>query len=144
DWPVMLRSGDGRARVRPWWNDPTVALLSFIDQGVVPPSTAIRVWLCELKARGFSAVRTGAVTDHGTDLLARQGFEVLQTLSLLDLSMIGWHAPDAPTTRTRRVRVRERDAAAEVDLAAFGPAWAIDRRGLDETCDATPTFRARV
>jgi ribosomal protein S18 acetylase RimI-like enzyme len=119
-------------------------MLAFIDQGVVPSSTAIRVWLSELKARGFASVRTGAVSDSGADLLTRQGFVVLQTLHLLDMSLVGWHPSETPTVRTRRMRERERDAAARVDLAAFGEAWAIDRRGIDETCEATPAFRARV
>jgi len=144
DWPVLLRSGDGRARVRPWWQDPTVAQLTFIDQGVVPSSTAIRVWLSEMKARGFVSVRTGAVTDAGADLLGRQGFDVLQTLCLLDLSLVAWRPGPAIHAHTRRLRMRDRDDAASVDLAAFGPAWAIDRQGIDETCEATPAFRARA
>src|SRR3954452_18352815 len=124
DWPVLLRSGDGRARVRPWWQDPTVAQLTFIDQGAVPSSTAIRVWLSEMKARGFVSVRTGAVTDAGADLLGRQGFDVLQTLHLLDVSLIQWRGDPMTEAHPRRLRTRDRDAAAAVDLAAFTPAWA--------------------
>lgn len=143
----MLRSGDGRARVRPWWNDPTIAQLTFIDHGVVPTSTVVRVWLGELRARGFSGVRTGAITDAGADSLQRLGFTTLQTLHLLDLSLIGWRPPTMPTglpMRTRKLRVREVDDAARTDLAAFTDAWAIDRDGIDETCAATPTHRARA
>lgn len=156
----MLRSGDGRARVRPWSYDPSVAQLTFIDHGVVPSSPVLQVWLGEMRAHGFSSVRTGAVTDAGADVLHRQGFTTLQTLSLLDLSLIGWRPPRStrgPSTgadvaslarsgaiRSRRLRVRERDAAAAVDIAAFGAQWAIDRIGIDETCSATPTHRART
>ncbi|HEY4332155.1 MAG TPA: GNAT family N-acetyltransferase [Ilumatobacteraceae bacterium] len=148
-WPVTLRSGDGRARVRPWWVDPSVAQLTFIDHGVVPTSTALRVWLSELRARGFTSVRTGAVTDAGCDGLTRQGFEVLQRLRLLDMSLIGWRPPTRsgsrlPKVPTRRLRVRERPAAAVVDRAAFGDAWAIDVSGIGETCTATPSHRART
>jgi len=121
-----------------------VAQLTFIDQGIVPSSTAIRVWLSEMKARGFVAVRTGAVTDAGADLLGRQGFEVLQTLCLLDLSLVQWRPDASVETHTRRLRGRDRDTAAAVDLAALTPAWAIDRQGIDETCEATPAFRARA
>ena len=98
DWPVVLRGGDGRARVRPWWSDPHVAHLTFIDHGVVPSSTSVRVWMSDLRHRGFTAVRTGAVTDAGADVLTRQGFEVAQTLRLLDLSLIGWMPPDRRTS----------------------------------------------
>ncbi|MCU1366733.1 MAG: acetyltransferase [Ilumatobacteraceae bacterium] len=146
-WPIVLRSGDGRARVRPWWNDPTVAQLTFIDHGVVPSSTILRVWLSELRSRGFAAVRTGAVTDAGADMLQRQGFAVLQTLHLLDLSLIGWRpaasSGDRPP-RSRRLRTREFEAAAAVDLAAFTNVWAIDTDGIIETCSATPAHRART
>ena len=146
-WPIVLRSGDGRARVRPWWIDPTIAQLTFIDHGVVPSSTILRVWLSELRARGFGAVRTGAVTDAGSDMLQRQGFSVLQTLHLLDLSLIGWRpsaASSGQPRRSRRLRPREFDAAAAVDLAAFTNAWAIDTDGIIETCSATPAHRART
>ena len=141
----MLRGADGRARVRPWWNDPTVAQVTFIDQGNVPSSTALRVWLGDLRSHGFSSVRTGAVTDAGADTLRRQGFETLQTLRLLDLSLIGWRPPaHASVSRTRRLREGERPAAADVDRAAFGDRWAIDVDGIDETCAATPAHRART
>lgn len=146
-WPIVLRSGDGRARVRPWWNDPTVAQLTFIDHGVVPSSTVLRVWLSEMRARGFTAVRTGAVTDAGADMLHRQGFTTLQTLNLLDLSLIGWRPPAVPAgvlRRSRRLRTREFGSAAAVDLAAFTNVWAIDRDGIEETCAATPSHRPRT
>lgn len=140
----MLRSGDGRARVRPWWNDPTVAQLTFIDHGVVPTSTIVRVWLSELRARGFVGVRTGAVSDAGADMLQRQGFDELQRLSLLDLSLVGWRPDAAPRMRTRRLRSSEHTTAATVDCAAFGDAWALDADGIAETCDATPAHRSRA
>ncbi len=131
--------------MRPTWNDPTIAQLTFIDSGVVPSSTSLRVWLGELRARGFASVRTGAVTDADADMLHRQGFETIQTLRLLDLSLIGWKPPPGPSvTRTRRLRVAERQLAAEVDRCAFGDRWAIDATGIDETCEATPSHRARA
>ncbi|MCU1394252.1 MAG: hypothetical protein JWM34_2680 [Ilumatobacteraceae bacterium] len=146
-WPIVLRSGDGRARVRPWWHDPSVAQLTFIDHGIVPSSTVLRVWLSELQSRGFAAVRTGAVTDAGCDMLQRQGFTTLQMLHLLDLSLIGWRPPALPhglPARSRRLRTREFDAAAAVDLAAFTNVWSIDHDGIAETCAATPAHRART
>jgi len=142
---VLRGCGDGRARVRPWWNDPTVAQLTFIDHGLVPSSTSLRVWLSELSAHGFASIRTGAVTDVAADTLHRQGFETLQTLRLLDLSLIGWHPPPDPAiARTRRMRTTERQLAVEVDRAAFSDRWAIDVHGIDETCNATPAHRART
>lgn len=144
----MLRGGDGRARVRPWWVDSSVAQLTFIDSGNVPSSTSLRVWLGELSARGFTSVRTGAVTDSGADTLHRQGFETLQRLRLLDLGLIGWRPPtssvDRRAIRTRRLRHLERNVAAVVDRAAFGDHWSIDVIGINETCDATPSHRART
>ena len=130
--------------MRPWWNDQTVAQVTFLDQGNVPSSTAIRVWLGELRAHGFSSVRTGAVTDGGADVLARQGFDTLQRLRLLDLSLIGWRPPLGDHRRTRRLRVAERVPAAIVDRRAFGEQWAIDADGIAETCTATPSHRART
>lgn len=118
--------------------------MTFIDHGNVPSSTAIRVWLGELLAHGFTSVRTGAVTDVGADTLQRQGFETLQTLRLLDVSLVGWRPPVGNTTHSRRLKVLERGEAARVDRAAFGEQWAIDVDGIDETCTATPSHRART
>jgi ribosomal protein S18 acetylase RimI-like enzyme len=124
-----------------------VAQLTFMDHGVVPSSTILRVWMSEIRARGFLSVRTGAVTEAGADMLHRQGFTTLQTLHLLDLSLIGWRPPhlhnDLPI-RSRRLWVRDRPAAAALDLAAFTGNWAIDVAGIDETCSATPSHRARA
>ncbi len=143
EWPLVLHSGAGRARVRPWWHNPTVAQLTFTEHGLVPSSTVLRVWLGELRARGFTAVRSGAVTESGADTLQRQGFQVMQRLHLLDLSLIGWRAPTDNGVRADRLRVRDRPAAAVVDLAAFGDTWAMDSIGIAETCAATPTHRSR-
>jgi ribosomal protein S18 acetylase RimI-like enzyme len=144
EWPLVLHSGAGRARVRPWWHDTTVAQITFADHGEVPSSTGLRVWLCELRARGFASVRSGAVSEGSADTLQRQGFQVVQRLHLLDLSLVGWQAPRDKTLRTTQLRVRDRTAAADVDRAAFGDPWAIDTVGISETCAATPAHRSRA
>lgn len=144
EWPLILHSGGGRARVRPWWHDPAVAQLTFTDHGFVPTSTGIRVWLSELRARGFAAVRSGAVSEASADTLQRQGFDVAQRLHLLDLSLAGWRVPAANDVRTEQLRVREHSEAARVDQAAFGDPWALDTTGIAETCKATPAHRART
>jgi ribosomal protein S18 acetylase RimI-like enzyme len=83
------------------------------------------------------------VTEAGADLLRRQGFETLQALHLLDLSLVGWQPPTSGRARSQRLRAGERESAAAVDLAAFGSMWAIDAAGIEETCTATPSHRAR-
>ena len=141
--------------MRPWAHDPGVALLTFVDHGAVPSPTALHVWLDELCARGFTAVRSGAVTEHGADTLRRLNFHVAQRLHLLDLSLVGWKAPPLssrdPTREasvnamhTERLRVRDRALAAEVDHEAFGATWSMDIVGIGETCAATPSHRARA
>ena len=154
-WPLVLHSAAGRARVRPWPHDPSVALLTFVDHGSVPSPTALHVWLGELRARGFTAVRSGAVTEAGAAALRQLKFQVAQRLHLLDLSLVGWKAPPLvgrdSTGRTRvtpvhteRLRVGDRAMAAEVDRAAFGALWAMDSVGIGETCAATPAHHARA
>ncbi len=129
--------------MRPWWRDPAIAQLTFTEHGLVPSSTVLRVWLGELHARGFTAVRSGAVTEAGADTLQRQGFRVMQRLHLLDLSLVGWHAPPDTGVGTERLRVRDRPSAAIVDHASFGDTWAMDVTGIAETCAATPAHRSR-
>src|SRR5690606_13680615 len=103
----------------PWWRDATVAQLTFLDHGLVPLGPAVAVWLGELAQRGFEAVRTGAVTEAGADVLRRHGFIPLQRLSLLERSLVGWR-PERPDWHSRRMRRGEHEAVAAVDCAAFG------------------------
>lgn len=130
--------------MRPWWYDPTVALLTFMDHSFIPSSTGLRVWLSELRVRGFAAVRSGAVSEASADVLQRQGFDVQQRLHLLDLSLVGWRPPTGSNVRSTQLRVRDRAMAANVDRAAFGDPWALDAAGIVETCKATPAHRARA
>ena len=111
----------------------------------LPPSPTIRVWLHELRANGFASVRFGALPEAMADTLVRQGFEPLQQLHLLDLSLVGWHEPEQRSdSHTRKLRAREHSVAARIDNQAFGSAWAIDETGIAESCAATPYHRSRV
>jgi ribosomal protein S18 acetylase RimI-like enzyme len=139
----MLRSQGGKARVRPWWRDTSVAQLTFLDHGLVPNGPAIAVWLGELRARGFHGVRTGAVTEAGEDVLRRHGFHTIQRLTLLEMSLVDWRAPRIEP-RPRRMRQSDHDAVAALDRRAFGEEWGIDTTSIAETCSATPGHHARI
>ena len=143
-WPVTLRSGAVYAKVRPWSQDLSVAQLTLITCPALPPTPTIRVWLHELRAHGFASVRFGAVPEAMADVLERQGFDPIQYLKLLDMSLIGWSAPSLPSLRTQRLRFTDWPQAQRVDLAAFGDEWALDETGIGESCRATPHHRARM
>ena len=99
-------------------------------------------WLDELRGGGYESVRTGAVEPEAGQSFLASGFAVAQRLALLQLD-----APFAVAPARGRVRaVRTTDdaeAAAAIDLAAFGPAWCFDAAAIDEARRATPTHRAR-
>ena len=143
-WPVTLRSGAVYAKVRPWSQDLSVAQLTLITCPALPPTPTIRVWLHELRAHGFASVRFGAVPEAMADVLERQGFEPIQYLKLLDMSLIGWSESSLPLLRTQRLRSTDWPQAQRADLAAFGDQWALDETGIDESCSATPHHRART
>ena len=76
------------------------------------------------------------------------GFADRSTLHLLvrDMEFAGPIPPSRiPSAFTiRRTRPREHAAVLEVDRAAFGAGWGLDRFGFQEALEATPSTRLRV
>src|SRR5918997_530477 len=95
-----------------------------------------------LAARGFGEVLTGALSPAEQRGFLDAGFVVRESLHLLahDLADL----PLTPPASLRRARPGDRDAVLAVDGAAFPPFWRLDREGLVDALDATPSSRFRV
>lgn len=136
--------GDRVARVRPWprAGQQAIAHLVLTDHRHRPRVAQVERWLDDMRDAGYESVRTGAIEPEAAKAFLACGFVVAQRLALLQLD-----APfDAarPTGRVRALRsAADVDAAAVIDLAAFGSAWCFDAAAIAEAQRATPAHRAR-
>jgi ribosomal protein S18 acetylase RimI-like enzyme len=144
--PLMLRAGGVVARVRPWAFEPRVAHLVLYNQTRLPAPSEIVGWIRELRDAGYDRVRTGALGTQAGARFERLGFEPIQSLVLLEHTAI--NSIVLPTAKgpggTVRLAPEDDAQASEVDVAAFGPGWSIDRVGIGDVRSATPRHRARA
>jgi GNAT superfamily N-acetyltransferase len=139
--PVLLSGAGFAGRARASSIDRSLAHLTIFDPNTMPTGVVLDAWLGELSDRGFSAVRTGAVTERAARQLEQHGFRVTQQLTLLSLDLASWSP--AAHIPTRRLTPRRFAEAAAADAAAFRDGWAMDPAMIDDTCNATPFHRAR-
>jgi ribosomal protein S18 acetylase RimI-like enzyme len=135
-----LRWRGGWARLGSWRGRADVAYLSV---GADRPPTPEIVDRCLrlLRGRGYSAVVTSALAAPDVLPFLDAGFSVRERLHLLAHSM--GDLPQ-PTRGTRRARKGDRRAVLELDHRSFDGFWRLDREGLTNAVEATPSSRFRV
>ncbi|MGD9998998.1 MAG: GNAT family N-acetyltransferase [Ilumatobacteraceae bacterium] len=139
---ISLRDAGLSARAHAYAAVPGMALVIVPDGSVVPAPEHFHVWSAALGRRGFTALRTGALSTRQAEQAERAGLRCVQELALLEM-----HDPRPSTTvtrRTRRLRARHLAAAADIDRAAFGPEWWLDGAMLADVGRATPIHRSRI
>jgi ribosomal protein S18 acetylase RimI-like enzyme len=139
--PLTLHAPGVSCRVRPWPYDPQTAQLTLFHRGTPPPADVVAGWADSLFHAGWHAVRTGAVPVRAAPAFEAAGFDVAQTLVLLEHTDL--HRTESPAPRTRRLTRRTRGQAAVVDRAAFASPWAIDETSIEDICSATARHRLR-
>ena len=154
----VIWSGATHVRARPW---PTVPGRAFLlitgSHGPdirLPDQAVLTTWLATLSSWGYDSVRTSALAPAAASAFIDIGFTVVQELSLLERSHSGHSAVSSPETSTitsLRItpfsRSLKNSSIAEllsVDLAAFGPEWAMDEETLREALSATKRVRLFV
>jgi ribosomal-protein-alanine N-acetyltransferase len=149
---VMLRDAPIPARATPNPLDPLLAMLVVLDGASVPAPQHYRVWSSTLAARGFTALRTGALSQRQSAQAALADLECVQELTLLELTELDHRSRHTPVTgrrrrstvRTRRMTSDDLEAISLIDRASFGDRWWLDAALLADICTATPRYRARV
>jgi ribosomal protein S18 acetylase RimI-like enzyme len=144
--PLMLRAGGVVARVRPWAFEPRVAHLVLYNQTRLPAPSEIVGWIKQLRDAGYDRIRTGALGSQAGARFERLGFESIQSLILLEHTAINSVQISTDKNQAGTVRLAPDDdaQASEIDVAAFGPGWCIDRVGIGDVRSATPRHRARA
>ncbi|MCZ7527813.1 MAG: GNAT family N-acetyltransferase [Acidimicrobiia bacterium] len=129
------------ARVGPWRGHDDVALITVSTDTPATPDL-VGYCLTRLRALGYRAVVTGALSPAGALAFVDAGFTVRERLHLLA------HDTGAPLPPpghpTRRARRSEQPAVLALDALCFEPPWRIDSRALRDTLVATPAVRFRV
>jgi ribosomal protein S18 acetylase RimI-like enzyme len=142
--PLILRAGGVVARVRPWAFEPSVAHVVLYNQTRLPTPSDILAWIRDLRSAGYETIRTGALGVQSGARFELLGFEIVQSLVLLEHTAIGSAAATATrSTHTVRLAGEDDNEASRVDVEAFGAGWCIDRVGIRDVRSATPRHRAR-
>lgn len=160
-----------RVDIRPWPHDPTVAHLVLLDVGMVPTVSDVDTWIDRAveaapNDHSIRTIRTGALFPAAAEAFVQRDFVPIDRLILLErrldptesmpqvprLASSPWQrgsgstgtAPSQRAFRLRRMRARDLDTAADIDIDAFETGWQNDAASLDEIRRATPTAHARV
>lgn len=139
--PFIVTGVRRACRVQQWSYAPHIAQLVLYQQRAAPTAADLEVWLGNLRAMGYQAVRTTAIGPATAEVLEANGFAPLQELVLLEHLEPRRVAAAVPT---RRLLVGEEHRAVAVDLAAFGEQWALDDVALHDARTATPHHRGRA
>ena len=139
-----------RARLGVWPHQDDMAHLVLLDHQMVPSVDDVAGWMRGAEATGARAIRTGALFPVSTAAFIESGFEIVDTLTLLerpvprpadDRGRTARRLPDG--ARLRRLRPSMLHEAATVDRRAFPTDWSNDVSALADIMNATPHHRSR-
>jgi ribosomal protein S18 acetylase RimI-like enzyme len=140
----VIRRGQEKVRTSRWQGDDDVAFIMPSPETPFLSSEFVRYCLSQLSGRGYRKVVTGALSPLEQAGFLAAGFDVEQHLRLLSIDVAPGLPGTPPGLRLRRVPGRRVDEVLDVDRAAFGPFWRLDRAGLDDALRATPAVRHRM
>jgi ribosomal protein S18 acetylase RimI-like enzyme len=136
-----------RARIGRWPYEADIAHLALLDHHMIPDQRDVQRWLDDARDGGARSIRTGALFPPSVPAFAAAGFEVIDTLSLLELDLTGRddlsRGRRASTRSPSRLHRHQLGEAAGIDRRSFPEPWANDRAALADIVDATPAARAR-
>lgn len=135
-----------RARLGRWPNEAGVAHLVLLDHHMVPDRDHVESWVADARTQGATTLRTGALFPPSTPAFIATGFEVIDTLSLLELDLDDFASArnlEHSVARLRRLRPSQLQDAAIVDRRSFPAPWANNTAALRDIVTATPRYRAR-
>jgi ribosomal protein S18 acetylase RimI-like enzyme len=135
-----LRWRGGWARIAPWMQHAEIAHLT-LAAGAPPDASAIERCLAAMRASGYEAVVTSALSPAHSLPFIDAGFAVRERLHLLAHDL-----DDLPrvTCGTRRARRSDRAAIVTLDAHAFDAFWHFDEDALTQAVHATPVTRVRL
>jgi ribosomal protein S18 acetylase RimI-like enzyme len=140
--PLVLRGEGVSGRVVEWPSQPGIAQLIMYQQHRIPTGDDLQRWVDTIAERGFTRIRTSALSAPAAAAVEVVGFEPVQDLALLQHDLV--LRVDRPRVAIARLASHHHTSASEVDRAAFGEGWYLDPDAIDEVRHATPQHRART
>lgn len=140
--PLVLRGEGVSSRVVEWPSQPGVAQLIMYQQQRIPSADDLQRWVDTIAARGYTSIRTSALSAQASAVVELVDFEPVQDLALLQHDLM--LRIDRPRLPLARLAEQHHAQASEIDRAAFGDGWFLDPAALDEVRYATPHHRART
>ncbi|MEY4391838.1 MAG: hypothetical protein RLZZ544_547, partial [Actinomycetota bacterium] len=133
---TVLWSGAITVAARQWphardWAYLLITSAHAVDSAL-PGDDIVGGWLERLTHLGYAGVRTGAVSPDIAKALSRNGFRVIQDLTLLSADLSGGAIPAGPGPSIRPLRGRFLtrhsvvDRILDIDHVSFGDQWALD------------------
>ena len=148
---IALRDAGISARAHPYSGIPGMAMVVVPDGSAVPTAEHFHAWSRTLAARGFTSMRTGALSPRQAVYAERAGLRCVQELALLELTLPrakpDWRLAATtdrtarPRRRTHRLTRHQLHAIADIDRAAFGPNWWLDAGMLSDVRNAIDPTR---
>jgi ribosomal-protein-alanine N-acetyltransferase len=121
-------------------------LLVLIDHSTVPDLDDLAAATDEARRLGAARLRTSALFPRAAQIAFDAGFEPIDTLALLRLTLdeqLDTRLAGELRVSTRPLRAWHDRRAAQVDREAFGTMWGNDAGSLGDVRTATPVHRAR-
>lgn len=147
----IIWSGAAQAAVRPWASQPSRAFLmisgSHSPDTELPGPEVLEDWLATLARWGYGSVRTSAMSPQAATALGDVGFQSAQDLVLLRLKHLAppkYNVPADIAPRPVRFLRRRNNVikdVLEIDQAAFGSEWHLDRETFQDALIATRRVR---
>lgn len=142
-----LTLGTERFRVGPWHADAAIAYLALTPDVPRPSVAGLHRCLERLRDEGYSSIITAALHPEEAIPFRNAGFEEYDRLRVLSHDLRDLDPPRPtpdPTIRLGRGNRTHRQAALQVDRAAFPLFWRLDESGLQDAVSATPHHRFRI
>jgi len=133
-----------RVRTGSWRGSPDLAYLVPVSTASTLTRSALERIRSQLRDSGYQAVVTAAVGPNERAVLLADGFVDHESLHLLSHDLRALEPTPQRARGLRRGFRRDYESILEVDSRTFDEFWQLDRDGLKDAIDATPTARLRV
>ncbi|NND75224.1 MAG: GNAT family N-acetyltransferase [Ilumatobacter sp.] len=142
--PVDAGDTTARARLGTWPHEPDIAQIVLLDHHMIPTAGHVQRWVELAQRSDPRSIRTGALFPPAAAAFVDAGFEVIDTLALLEITLDDRSARRRPLASTQRMRTSHLPEIVALDRDAFGDGWSNDERALRDITAATPRHRSRV
>jgi ribosomal protein S18 acetylase RimI-like enzyme len=140
-----LQIGRARLRVGPWRGRTDRAYVVAVTSGDTLTTTVLHQLEAQLSVLGYTSAVSAAVAPVEREAFAAHEWTPLEELHLMVHHLDTIPEVESPTgSRISRGSRLDWDRILDIDSQTFDSFWQLDRDGLADALNATPTSRLRV